>query len=368
MYRTVISKSESLILVLIILFSFASCNNGSKIDLSPKGETKTVVDIIGREVVIPKEPKRVSCFYASTAHMMAMLDVGDRIVSAADGVTRDALMLTKYPEIKNVSTPYNEGSINVEELVKLSPDLVLMKRDLYYKDGEREKLEAIGIPFIVVDYYSIDELKKTLTIMGEAFGAEDKASAYLKYMDDTFALIKERVGNVPQDKQPKAYHALTQAVVTDVYGGFVAETFSVAHVRNTAVEAGLVNNDKSITVTLEEIYKWDPEIILCNEYLVTDYIIDEARWKELSAVKNGKVYTLPIGATRWGHHGSIEPQMGALFIAQLVYPEKFEDIKMNTLVHDYYLNYFNLDFDEETVDKILSGRGMREVSSEFTYE
>ena len=367
MQRNGLQKCLALLLLLCMALSFSACSR-SPYDLSPKGETRTVVDCLGREVKVPVEIKRVSCLYASTSHMMAMLDKGELIISAADGVRRDALMLTKYPDIAKTSNPYNEGAINIEELAKLEPDVVLMKRDVYERESEREKLDKIKVPYLVVDYYTIDELKTAITVMGNLFEEQDKAEEYLKYMDDTFSYVTERVKDIPEDEIIHAYHSLNQATVTDIERSFVAEVFRIANVGNVAVEAGLYDGTKNTTVTLEEIYNWDPDVILCNEYLVTDYIKTQPRWASLRAVTEDRVYTLPIGATRWCHHGSMEPQMGALYLAQLIYPDRFTDLDLSLLVHDYYLRFFGLDFDDETVEKILTGRGMRETAADFVYE
>ena len=49
-------------------------------DVQSSGKTRTVTDCMDRTVEIPDEPQRVACLYATAAHMMAMLDEGDKIV------------------------------------------------------------------------------------------------------------------------------------------------------------------------------------------------------------------------------------------------------------------------------------------------
>lgn len=346
-----------LISVIASLFSMTSCSkNKVKID----GPSKVVTDILGREVEIPEDPQRVTCMYAATAHMMALLDEGDKIVGCADGVRRDELMLTKYPDIANTSTPYHEGVINAEELASLNPDLILMKQEWYEKQSEREKLDELGIPYLVVDYFSIDQLQQCIKLVGEVFNKKDRADAYIKYMNDTFDFVEGRVSDIPKDQRKTVYHSLNEAAVTDIVGSYASQVFEKAALRNVAVEAGIADSGKSTNVTLEEIYNWDPDIILCNEYAVTEYIGTQKKWASLKAVQTGNVHTLPIGASRWGHHGSIEPQMAVLYMAQLIYADRFADIDMATITKEYYSQYFGLDFDDETIGKILSGKGMRE--------
>ena len=154
----------------------------------------------------------------------------------------------------------------------------------------------------------------------------------------------------------------------DVINSFCAETMDAAGVISVSVESGLSDSGKNTVVTLEEVYNWDADVIFCNEYTVTEYVLSHKKWAALTAVRNQRVYTLPIGATRWGHHGSMEPHMAALFIAQLLYPDQFADIDMEEITYEYYKKFFRMDLDDETIGKILSGRGMRESSSNLLME
>ena len=156
--KNVTARLAALALVLLLLVSSAACGGSGGGGSAPSGPMKTVTDILGREVSVPQDAKRVICMYASTAHMMAMLDKGDTIVGASDGVTRDQMMITKYPAIEDVPTPYHEGAVNAEEVLALDPDLILIKREMYEKDTEKQKLDDLGIPYVVVDYLTLDEL------------------------------------------------------------------------------------------------------------------------------------------------------------------------------------------------------------------
>lgn len=359
-------KVLALFLTLLFAVSAAACGNAGRSTSS--GATKTITDFIGREVKVPEDPQRIVCMYASTAHMLAMLDKGDKIVGAADGVTRDQLMLTKYPAIEDVPTPYHSGSVNAEEVLALDPDLLFIREDLYSSEGEREKLDKLGIPYVVVDYYTLDELKKAIRVTGAAVGEEEKAEAYIAYMEKAIADVGAKLQGLSDEEKVRVYHSLNQATRTDIRDGICAEIMDAAGVIDVSATAGMTDIGKNVTVTLEQIYNWDPAAILCNEYAVTDYINAQEKWGGLQAVKDKKVFTLPIGATRWGHHGSMEPQMAVLYIAQLFYPDRFPDLDLGATVKQYYADYFGMQLDDATLTKILAGRGMRESSPNLAME
>jgi len=88
-------------------------------------------------------------------------------------------------------------------------------------------------------------------------------------------------------------------------------------------------------------------------------MLSDPKWSGLKAVAEQKVTTLPVGVTRWGHPGSMEPHMAALFIATTFYPELFADIDLTQTVKDYYQQWFDLTLTDADVAAILSGEGMR---------
>lgn len=347
----------AVILALLVLFSAVSCTRTE--NKASAGKTKTIVDCSGRKVEIPQNPKHVACLYATAAHMMAMLDEGDKISGAPNGVKFDVLMEMKYPEIKDAAVPYQEGSINGEELLRTNTDLALVRASIAENEGETEKLDKLGIPYVVVDYTNTAELKTAVSVVGTVFNKEEQAGAYISFLEDTISLVKRRLKTVKEKEMPQVYHSVNEATRTDAQGDISSQIMNLAGVKDISIEKGTISGGEKTYTTLEEIYKWDPDAVVANESSVTEYILTDSKWKGLKAVKEKKVYTLPVGATRWCHPGSMEAHMGVLAIASQFYPDQFQDVDLKAYTKDYYETYFNLKLDDHTLEKILSGQGMR---------
>lgn len=354
-------KHWIILLITLLLILLSGCG-ADGVRTQTAGETRTVTDCLGRSVEIPADPQRVACLYASTAHMMAMLGEEEKITGCPRNVKSETVMQLKYPDIADVSVPFQEGSINVEELLRADTDLVLLRYTVAAREAEVEKLDEAGIPYLVIDYMNMGELENAITIMGQVFRDEKEAGKYLQFSRDTINMVKERLADVPEKNWPVVYHSVNEAVRTDDPDSICNEIMRDASVRDCSVYHQLASQGEKTYTTLEEIYRWNPDAVLANEASVTEYILTDSKWAGLDAVREGAVYTLPVGATRWCHPGSMEPHMAVLSIAKRFYPDRFEDIDLKEYTKKYYEEYFGLSLNEEMLDSILSGRGMRKAN------
>lgn len=349
-------------LCLSVSLLLTGCSGASSTSEVP---TRVVTDVMGREVVIPQNPKRVACLYASTAHMLAMIGVEDRIVGVPAGVKRDILMQRTFPGIVDVSVPFQDGIINVEELASLDVDVALIREGTAASPGEVEKLDKLGIPYVVVDYASIDELRHAVEVVGDVFDERQRADDYVRFVDDTLSLVETRLQGLGDEEIPHVYHAVNEATRSDVKGDICDEITTVAGVFNVAAnsESQVVESTGESFSTLEQIYEWNPDYIVANDANVVDYVLGDSKWSGLRAVAGKKVFPLPVGVTRWAHPGSMEPQMGALFLARQFHPDRMTGIDLAVYTKDYYAKFFGLELDDSEIQEILIGKGMRAPKS-----
>ncbi len=362
-----------LVLCLCIILPQSGCAGNSSADLAKSGSeadesTITVTDCAGRTVEVPADVERIACMYAFTGHVVAMLGKGDKLVAVVEGLKRDKIMTQLLPSIESACVPYVSGAINIEELVKADPDLVFIRMETAINPGETAKLDECGIPYLVSDYTNMAEQQYAIEMMGKAIGASDEAAAYNDYYREAVERVRERASKIPQDEKVRIYHSVNEAVRTDVKDTLPADWIDAVGAVNVSINEDLRMLDNSYYATIEQIYVWDPEVILANETGVADYILANEKWASLRAVKNNKVYQMPNGISRWGHPGSLETPLAVLWTAKILYPEKFQDIDMAKETKAYYSDFFGMDLDGGTVEMILSGNGMRVTKEELSKE
>jgi len=352
------------VLILIVLAAFLTACSAPQ---TPAETTEgiTITDCAGREVICPLSPTSISVLDPLAAQAVIMFGQGDKMNSTVGGVIRDKLLREMYPPLADCPNVKSDGAANAEELLKLGTDLVFVKSDMFTSDNERKKLEALDIPFLVIDYNTIDSQLQSIRIVGTALGCEQQAEAYCAYYLNTIERISALCADIPQEKLPRLYHSINPATRTDSVGSVTAEWIAVTRAVNVSVGEQLTFNDGDYYASLEQIMLWDPDIIICNESGVDQYILTDPKWQGLAAVRAGEVYQMPIGVSRYGHPNSTETPLAILWLADLLYGDLLaEPIDFRAEMKSFYTTFYNYEIDEETIDAILSGQGIRPASSE----
>lgn len=82
-------------------------------------------------------------------------------------------------------------------------------------------------------------------------------------------------------------------------------------------------------------------------------------WSQISAVKNHRVYKIPLGVYAWSPPNA-ERALLLKWAAKRNLPEKFKDIDMSELVTDFYKEFFQYDLSQAEIEKILHAEQNRE--------
>ena len=176
-----------------------------------EAQTRTVIDHLGNEVVIPAEINTivttsitpmpsVYCMFAGSAERLIGMSPSSK--AAAE----NSLLAEIMPEIKEVSTEFmTGGEVNVEELVAMNPDVVFCSAS---KEDEYNKLKEAGLTVVAVSVSqwgsdSVETFEGWITLLGEVLGEEDKAAGITEYGREVYSMIQERVASVEESERPR---------------------------------------------------------------------------------------------------------------------------------------------------------------------
>lgn len=345
-------------LFIYMMIFLSGCNQTANRETAPQASIN-IKDCVGRQVKIPVKVDRIACLCPEAAYTLAMFGQGDKIVAVVNGVKRDKILTDMYPAIKNLPVPKSSGVINIEELIRTKPDVVFVKRDTSSSDAEAEKLNKSKIPFLVVDYNSMQEQQYAVEMIGKVVGDSEKALKYTQYYQHCIKRVKERIQDIDEQQRVRVYHSINEATRTDIAGSLSGEWLQAAGAYDVSAHEKLKLLEGKYFASLEQILLWNPAFILVNEMNVADYIMSNKQWASLQAVKQHKVLQLPNGISRWGHPSSPETPLAILWTAKTIYPERFADLDMVSESKSFYKTFFGLDLTDETIKNILYGSGMR---------
>ena len=323
----------------------------------PSAETVTVTDCAGRTVEVPKDPQSICCVCPFSGPIIVMCGYGDRVTTACNNMTRSLLLSSICPSVADAIVVKNSGSINAEEILEQNTDLLVVNGELYADPDERQKLDTLGIPYIVIEFDGLESQLDAIEVLGRTFGAEEKATQYTSWCRSVYEDVADAAAKY-NGTPVRLYHAVNEAVRTDEKDGYCAQWIALTGAENVSVSGELEQEGNKSYTTLEEIYNWDPDMIICNEAGVDDYILADDKWQGLRCVREGEVYQIPVGISRMGHPTSSETPLALMWLMNLLHPDLYPVDFTEELI-SYYDTFYDYPVSEELAEAILEGDEMR---------
>ncbi len=359
--KTIISVIVTLILLIGVLFAIGINASPSQFDHEePSGvdiSMASVVDSEGRSVSVPVDPQRIAIMDSFSGELAIMIGAGDRICGIPNGVKSDVLLQNIYPDLNQVSS-LSGNSINTETLLSFECDVAIVKASM--SEEERAKLDKVGIPYVVVGYSTIEEQMEAIRLVGDVCGesSSTKAQELVKFYQDTCALVSDHTQKIAPEDIRSIYHAINDSLLTDSATSLGRDWIELAGCKNVSVSEG-ATHASDYSTTIEQIYSWDPDVVICNAASTAQEFLTDEKWAGLRAVSSQNIHTIPTGATRWGQRGSVETYLALVWLGTTVYPEYYTDVDLQTYVTDYYQTFLGITITDELYQEMLSGSGLR---------
>ncbi|MHC1721038.1 MAG: ABC transporter substrate-binding protein [Clostridiaceae bacterium] len=349
---------KKLILLLVLMITLTTgCSQGKDTSATKK---RPVKDMAGATVVLKAEiNKAVSC-WPSGSQILITLGAGEKQAAYMDilkGKSFGWMQAVNPAMLGKQSIAANEDNISsAKEIMLLNPDLVLTSTKL-----DAEAYRRTNSPAISVYFSNFEELKKSVSLIGQALGGDStaKAEAYNKYLDSNLKLIQDKLGDVKNESRPTVYYVDGQS--GDTYymtsgSGTMQEDWIAKAGGKLATAATIKGAGKEINA--QKLLNLNPDYIVVgglNQAAAYNALITDSSLSGLSAVKNGKVYIIPQGTLQWNEFGT-ESAWQVLWLAKTIYPEKFADVDVKVIVTGFYKNFFNYDLSSDYADDILAGK------------
>lgn len=374
-------KLICLLLAAVLALSLAACGGApapeTTVPTETAGETApetttaptthTVVDHLDNAVEVPYEVNRiVVCdIYPLPSALTVFFDSAEKIVGMpAPSMTAAAngLLGQLYPQILKAETGFIDGStINMEELLKLQPDVVFYSAS---QPQEGEQLRNAGIPALAVSvnkwqYNAIETLNNWIDLLSQVFPENDKTQVVREYSDKMYDLVQQRVSTLEEADRQRVFF-LFQYTDTNMltsgkqfFGQWWADAIGAVNV------AQELEKDNSVAVNMEQVYAWNPSLIFVTNFTkfgpedLYNNTVGTYDWSAVDAVKNHQVYKMPLGMYR-SYTPGVDTPVTLLWLAKSAYPQLFNDIDLIAETKAYYQEVFGIALTDEQASAIFA--------------
>ena len=213
--------------------------------------------------------------------------------------------------------------------------------------------EQTGLPcvFIEADLAHLADAFRTLGII---LGKEERGEELAKLVEETMTMAAENSAKITEDQQLSVlYSSGSDPLGTNAEGSSQAQALGIVGAKNAVVLEDVSNKGGGNMINMEQLYNFDPDVVLVTDAAALEIIKTEAAWQELRAVKDGRVYTVPCDPYCWL---SAPPSMimilGVWWLGNLLYPEVY-DYDMTAKTQEIYKVFWNYDLTAEEAAAML---------------
>lgn len=327
-------------------------------------DTHSVTDRMGRTVELPVKIDRIATqFLPFPSAWFISTGSADEIVGMHPDSRRMAernLLGRIAPELLKAETGFTQGnSVNVEELLRLSPDLFVS----YESMPAIADVERIGIPVLALDVLSksggnvMQTYAGWMELLGQVAGQEARTAEIIAFGNATLEETRARIAPLGEKDRPGAlFFARLEEKSLKVNGAGHFGNFWL-------VESGARNLAPAdfaplADIDMEQVYALNPEVIFISNFSATkpedlyENRVPGQDWRHVKAVQDRRVYKIPEGIFQWYPPSADAPLM-LKWMAQKSQPALFADYDIEDEIKSYYSRFYGYDLSDDEVALIL---------------
>ncbi|MEM1586179.1 MAG: ABC transporter substrate-binding protein [Candidatus Bathyarchaeia archaeon] len=328
-------------------------------------ETVEVIDALNRIVEIKMPINRVIIAGKGSWPIMTVAYMFPNAKKVLYGLSANLNTTLFKMADPNLADKIVSIELNVEEISKAKPDVVILKTTMR---SLGDQLEGLGINVVYVDLENLESYVRDLRVLGKIFMDEKRGEELVRYYSGWVNSIASTVP--PEAGRPKVlflyYSVKGGEVAFNVPGSGWLQTFMVEAAGGYPLSREVPGTGWN-TVTFEQIARWGPDIIFIVTYStkpspgdVKGRLLGEAMWGDIPAIQGGRVYAVPddckVGALgSWDTPGS-RWILGLMWMAKKIHPEIFNDLNIVEETKRFYMEMYGLSqLDAEEVINQITG-------------
>jgi len=275
-------KSRLMLFITISVLMWSIFSGLSGISLAQEFPL-TIVDGLGREVTINKQPETIVSLAPSNTEILFALELGDKVTAVSK--------YCNYPlEAQDKIKIGGFSTVNIEKVVELKPDLVL--GTCYVQEAIVEELERLGLTVIALDARNIEDVLEGIRLVGKATGQLKIAIELVVNLEQRIKAVTDKTKDLPDNQRPRVFHEVQyDPLMTAGPGTFIHHLIHLTGGVNIASDS----TTKYPVYNLEILIERNPEVIILSLghgsiAASVEGVKERERWQIIDAVKNNRVY------------------------------------------------------------------------------
>jgi iron complex transport system substrate-binding protein len=329
-----------LLVLMVIIVVGAGCNQKNE---NTAVKEKIVVDAIGNTVKVPDKVTKTIIGCQLVPQEVSVLGGSDTVIAmlSQDHTKQLYKMFPRYKDVPDIGS---FEQINIEELLKMNPDVYFGGRSA---PEANEKLLGLGVNVYTsyIGWATVDTIKDEFRNIAAFYGSEKEAEELIQYWNTKQKMLADMQSNIPGGKKKTVYYMNSKNPL-QTHNKDVWAHQLITSAGGINVAADLVGNE----VNIEQLLEWDPDVIFVNKDYSRPNIVEEIkgdpRFHNMKALKNNELYVCPIGST-WWYIPSPEAPLGFMWLAKILYPDLTQDINLEKETKYFYKNFYKYDLSDE---------------------
>lgn len=323
-------KLISLLLALSLVLSLGLC---------AVAEGTALTDQLGRTVTLEQTPERiVSGYYISSSALIA-LSLEDKLVGIEAKANKRPIYSLSAPALIDLPNVGTAKEFDLEGCIALNPDLVILPAKL---KNAAETLEQLGIPVLLVNPESGEQLEQMIALLGQATGTQERAEELLSFIAGQRENLETLLAEA---EKPRVYLAGNSALLSTAGGNmYQSDMMVLAGGENVAAE---LSDTYWAEISYEQLLAWNPEyIVLASDASYTvEEVLADPNLADCTAVKNGNVLQLPGDAEAWD---SPVPSgiLGSVWLAARLHGDLLPEDQAEEIIASFYETFYGFSYGE----------------------
>lgn len=362
-------KNKIIILILILLVAGGIATH---LFLTPStvenSGSKNITDMLGRSIEIPASVNSVVATSPPMTTVIYMI-APEKLKALNFQWTDEELEFVpfQYKSLPNIGGWFGTQDGSYEEFIAAEPDIVIESID-EGGDGDASTVEErqakFGkIPVVAVnDTTSIEKMNESILFIGNVIGAQENAQKLVDFNNKYLNLVHNKSAQLSESNKKTVYYAQgSDGLKTYPSGSPHGQLIDLVGGVNVANSLNQGNTTAGIQVSIEQVIKWNPEIIITTDPKFYNNVYNDSKWANINAVKNHQVYLSPQSPFKWFDRPvGANMIIGLPWTAKVIYPELYSEINMVNVTKYFYSEFYHINLSDGQAKEILLKSGLKE--------